>query len=40
MQTRPTPPPAAVPLTAAMTGARMRVKQLMAAWMCVVSSLR
>ncbi len=40
MQTRPTPPPAAVPFTAAMTGARMRVKALIAAWMYVVSSFR
>ena len=40
MQTSPTPPPAAVPLTAAITGARIRVKQLIAAWMWVVSSFR
>jgi hypothetical protein len=40
MHTRPTPPPAAVPFTAAITGAFMRVKQLIAAWMLVVSSFR
>ena len=40
MHTSPTPAPAAVPLTAAITGARMRVNEEIAACRCVVSSLR